>query len=106
MLGAGHGTGAAGFGSQQEPMAVVSIVLCVVAIPIWGCCGPASLVATVAGVILGLVSIGRVHREPGRYSGKQLSIVGLVLNALFTLANLILLLFVVGMFGFGILSGP
>jgi hypothetical protein len=106
MLGAGSGGGGLGSGSQQEPMAVVSIVLCVVAVPIWSCCGPASLVATVAGVILAIVSLGRVNREPERYSGKQLSMVALVLNALFTLGNLILLLFVVGMFGFGLLSSP
>jgi hypothetical protein len=87
-------------------MAIVALVLGVVAIPIWSCCGPASLVATAAGLILGIVSLGRVNREPGRYAGKQLAIIAIALNALFTLGNLVLLIFVAGMFGIGILSGP
>lgn len=106
MLGAGAAGGGPGFGAQQEPMAIVSIVLAIVAVPIWSCCGPASLVATGVGLVLAFVSLGRVNREPERYSGRQLSIAALIVNALFTIGNLIILGVMVAMFGIGILSSP
>ena len=106
MAGAGPTAGGPGYGQQQEPMAIVSLVLGIVAIPIWGCCGPASLVATIAGLVLGFVSLARLNKEPERYTGKPLAITALVLNAVFTLGNVVLLVFFVGIMGVGILSGP
>lgn len=106
MAGAGPGGGGHGFGQQQEPMAVVSLVMGVVAIPIWGCCGPASLVATIVGLVLGFVSLSRLKNQPDRYSGKPLAIAGLAINGVFTVVNVIAMVVLVGMMGFGILAGP
>jgi hypothetical protein len=107
MTGAGGGSaGGPGYGSQQEPLAIVSLVLGVIALPLFGCCGLASLAATLVGLILGFVSLGRVNREPERYSSKGLTIAALAINAVLTLMALVMTIFVVGMMGFGILSGP
>jgi hypothetical protein len=105
MTGAGGG-GGGGFGQQQEPMAIVSLVVGVVSIPLWGCCGPASLAASVIGLIFGFVSLGRLSREPERYTGKPLAIAGLAINGLVTLVNAVLMIFFFGLMGFGMLSGP
>lgn len=105
MTGAGGG-GGGGYGNQQEPLAIVSLVIGVVSIPLWGCCGPASLAASVIGLIFGFVSLGRFSREPERYTGKPLAIAGLVINALVTLVNVVLMIFFFGMMGIGILGGP
>lgn len=107
MAGAGPGGAGPGFGmQQQEPMAIVSLVLGVIAIPLWGCCGPASLAVTLVGLILGFVSLGRLNREPQRFTGKGLAIAGLAINGVLTLVNIVAMIFFFGLMGVGILSGP
>ncbi len=94
-----------GFGAQQEPMAIVSIVLAAVSLPLYFCCGAFALAANLVGLILGFVSMSRIKNEPARYSGRGLAIAGLAVNGAFLVLNIVLMVFVFGMVGLGMLAG-
>lgn len=94
-------------GSATEPMGIISLVLGVVSVPAYFCCSAFALVFNIAGLVLGFVSLSRVNSQPGRYtSGKGIAIAALVVNALFLILNVVLIIFVFGIMGLGILAGP
>lgn len=93
-------------GGGTEPMGIVSLVLGVVSIPAYFCCSVFALVFNIAGLVLGFVSYSRVSSQPERYSGKGIAIAALVVNGIFLLLNIALIVFVFGIMGLGMLSGP
>ena len=93
-------------GTQTEPMGIIALVLGIVSVPVYFCCGPVALAANIVGLVLGFVSINRCNNEPQRYQGKGLAIAALVINALFLILNLVMIEFFFGLMGVGLLSGP
>ncbi len=87
-------------------MGIIALVLGVISIPVYFCCGPVALAANAVGLVLGFVSMSRCNNEPERYQGKGLAIGALVVNALFLILNVVLIVFVFGLMGIGMLSGP
>lgn len=94
------------YGSQQEPMAIVGLVLAAVAVPMYFCCGAFSLVANVVGLVLGFVSLSRVNSAPERYQGRGLAIGAIIANGLMLLANVVMMIFFFGLMGIGLMSSP
>lgn len=92
-------------GSQQEPMGIVSLVLAALSLPLYFCCGGLALAANLIGLILGFLSLSKIKGEPARYAGRGLAIAGLVVNGLFLILNVVLMIFVFGLMGLGILAG-
>jgi hypothetical protein len=84
----------------------MSLVVGVLAVPLFGCCGLLSLAANIVGLVLGFVSLMRVNKEPERYTGKPLAIAALVVNGVLLLLAVIMVIFFFGMMGIGILAGP
>lgn len=94
-------------GGATEPMGIVSLVLGVISVPAYFCCSVFALVFNLAGIVLGFVALSRVSSQPGRYSsGKGIAIAALVVNGLFLILNIVLVIFVFGIMGLGILTSP
>lgn len=106
MIAAGGPGGGPGQGSQQEPMAVASLVAGIASVPLFACCGLLSLGVSIVGVVLGIASLSRLKSEPLRYTGKPLAIAGLAINAIIVIVTLLLMVFMFGIMGIGALSGP
>ncbi len=92
-------------GHETEPMGIVSLVLAALSLPLYFCCGAFALVANLIGLILGFVSLNRIKSLPNRYTGRGMAIAGAVANGILLLLNIILMVFVFGMMGLGILAG-
>jgi len=97
-----YGAGGPG-GNETEPMGVTSLVLGVISLPAFACCSAFALVFNVAGVIFGFVSLSRINREPHRFSSKGMTVAALIVNGVLLLINILLAIFVVGMFGIGLM---
>jgi hypothetical protein len=93
-------------GGGVEPTGLVGLILGVLSVPLYLCCGGLSLVLNLVGFGLGVASLGRVRSSPDRYGSRAVAIAALVVNGVLLLLNVVLMLFVFGMMGFGLLSGP
>ena len=73
--------GGPGHGAQTDTMAIVSLVLGLLSIPLHFCCylgWPAGIVS----IILGVIAVVRINGEPARYSGKGLAYGGIASSAI------------------------
>jgi hypothetical protein len=92
----------AGQQQQQTTAALVSLIFGIVAFTIgWLCLGiPLGLVA----VVLGLVALSQIRRDPAKYGGKPLAIGGIVTGGIVMLVKLALLVIWIVALTFGSLS--
>ena len=67
-------------GGQSEGMAVASLVTGILSIPGHFCCYLGWPLGAVS-IILGILAILKINKEPGRWSGKGLAIGGIVASA-------------------------
>ena len=66
--------------SQQQTLAAASLILGLLAMTVgWICGGP---FLALFAVVLGIVALVQVKKDPSRYGGKVMAIVGLILGAL------------------------
>ncbi|MBK8995310.1 MAG: hypothetical protein IPM35_06070 [Myxococcales bacterium] len=93
-------------GSGVEPTGLVGLILGVLSLPLYLCCGGLSLVLNLVGLGLGVASLARVRAAPDRYGSRAVAIAALVVNGVLLLLNVVLMLFVFGLMGFGLLTGP
>jgi len=65
---------------QTSGLAVASLILSIVSLPLTcGCCGT-GLVAAVLAIVFGHVAISQIRRSEGRLNGKGLAVAGLVVG--------------------------
>lgn len=93
-------------GGATEPMGIVSLVLGVISVPLYFCCGFFALAFNLVGTVLGFVSLTRVNSQPERYSGKGIAIAALAVNGIFLILNIVLIVFFFGIMGVGMLTAP
>ena len=97
-----------GGGGSTEPLGIVSLILGVLSIPLYFCCGVfgmvLNLVLNLTGIVLALVALSRAKSRPGQ--SKAIPIAGLVINGLLLLLSIGLIVFFVGIMGVGLLSSP
>jgi hypothetical protein len=67
---------------QVEPFAALSLAIGTFGILTSWCCGVFVVVTGLAGVVIGVVSLGRIAADPGRYRGRGLAIAGITVSAL------------------------
>jgi hypothetical protein len=60
-------------------MAVASLVLGIVSVPMICCCG-AGFVAAVLAIVFGHVAVGQIRRSEGRLDGAGMAVAGLVIG--------------------------
>jgi hypothetical protein len=101
-----------GYGYQQppqstpvSPLALISLISGIgsIFVSFFGCCCgfffAATFVAGLTAVITGHVALAKFQREPGRESGKEMAIIGLVLGYMgLALVLVIVILMIVAMF--------
>jgi len=60
-------------------LAIASLVLGIVSVPMMCCCG-AGLVAAILAIVFGHLAIGQIRRSEGRLDGKGMAVAGLVMG--------------------------
>ena len=85
---------------QKQGLAIASLVLGIFSITAGWCCSIGLLSAPV-GIILGIVSLVQIKNDPAQNTGKPLSIIGIVLGALYVLFWIVIFL----IYGFAIFMG-
>jgi hypothetical protein len=93
-------------GGGVEPTGLIGLILGVLSVPLYLCCGGFSLVLNLVGLGLGFTSLTRVRAAPDRYGSRAVAIAALIVNGLLLLLNVLMILFVFGMMGIGILKSP
>lgn len=93
-------------GGGVEPSGLVGLILGVLSLPLWFCCGGFSVALNLVGLALAFTSLTRIRSAPDRYGSRGVAIAALIVNGVFLLLNAALILFVFGMMGVGILTGP
>lgn len=95
-------------GGSTDPLGIISLILGVLAVPLYFCCGAFGMIVNVAlnltGVVLALVALNRAKSRPDQSKG--IPIAGLIVNGLLLLLSIGLIVFFVGVVGVGVLSGP
>ena len=61
-------------GGETNGMAIASLVLGILSFAMCGC------MTAIPGIVCGHMALGQIKREPERYKGRELAIVGLVLS--------------------------
>ena len=90
-----------GCGSGREPLGLVGLILGVLSLPLYLCCGGLSLVLNLVGLGLGVAGMARSR---GGGQGRAVAIAAVAVNGLLLLLNVLAIVFVFGVMGFGILS--
>ena len=79
--------------TKKQGLAIASLILGIVSITIGLCCYIGALTSPVA-IVLGIISLVQIKNNPNENGGKPLSIVGIILGALyFVVAALIILIY-------------
>ncbi|MBI3201955.1 MAG: hypothetical protein HYZ29_10460 [Myxococcales bacterium] len=87
----------------SEPLGIVGLILGVISLPLYLCCGGLSLVLNLVGLGLGVAGLARSR---GGGQGRAVAIAAVVVNGLLLLLNVLAIVFVFGVMGFGLLSSP
>ncbi len=82
-----------GGGRQNEPTGVVALVLGVLSVLFVFCCAVFTFLFSVSGVVTGIISLVRIHSEPGRFRGNGIAIAGIVVSLLGPLLYVLLWIF-------------
>lgn len=72
----------------QQNIAVLSMVLALVSIPLSFCCSIGMLTSPIA-IALGIFSLFKIKQDPSKYGGKGMAIAGIVVGALCLLFTVI-----------------
>lgn len=80
-----------------DPLAIWSVSLAAGSVPFLCCCSIVSAPAIVGSIVCGILSLCRQRDEPGKWSGANLAIIGLVVSAL----NALVLIFFFGIAALG-----
>lgn len=84
--------GGIGGGPKTESMALASMICGIVSIPAMFCCYAGVPLAIVA-IVLGIIGIGNVNKEPQLYEGKGMATAGIITGAFSLLLVVMLLVF-------------
>lgn len=76
-------------------LAIASLVCGIISIPGGCCCSFLSIPIAIAAVIMGIIGINKINREPHIYSGKGLAIGGIVTGGVALVFGVVML--IVGM---------
>ena len=69
-----------GLGNQQQSLAVASLILGLISITFgWICGGP---FFALLAVILGIIALMQIRKDPARYGGKPLALTGTIMGAI------------------------
>ena len=85
----------------SQGLAMASMIVAIVGVVSAGCFGP---LPGIAALIMGLVALSQIKREPDKYGGKPLAIAGVAIGAVsvaFYLLLLLWFLFGIGLGAFG-----
>ena len=74
---------------QQQGLALASLILGIASITFGWICGGLLLAPT--AVIMGLVALSQVKRNPGQYGGKPLALGGLITGSIFLLVHAVII---------------
>ncbi len=85
-------------GPKTDELAVASLVLAIVAIPFFCCCGWVSLIMSLAAVGCGAVSLQRIKTDP-KLAGRGLAIAGIILGASIAIVFIVWLVLGLGTYG-------
>jgi hypothetical protein len=85
---------------QKQGLAVAALVLGIFSMTIGWCCSIGLLSAPV-GIVLGIISLVQIKNDPAQTTGKPLSIIGIVLSAVYILFWIVIFL----IYGFAIFMG-
>lgn len=98
FVGSGGGPGGGfGGGPRTETLAIISLVVGILSVPMSFCCSFFGIPLSITAVIMGVIAIGNINKDPQQLDGKGLAIGGIATGA-FGLVMLVLLL-VFGMAG-------
>ena len=92
-------------GAGSEPLGLVGLILGVLSLPLYLCCGGLSIVLNLVGLGLGVAALAR-GRSAERQGSRAVAMAAVIVNGLLLLLSVVAMLFFFGMMGFGILSGP
>jgi hypothetical protein len=74
-----------------HPLAIASLVLGILSVP-GCCCWFASTPISVAGLVLGLVALGKIRSSPQAWQGYGLAVAGVVLSSVGVVLSLLAIL--------------
>ncbi len=98
FVGSGGGPGGGfGGGPRTETLAIISLVVGILSVPMSFCCSFFGIPLSITAVIMGVIAIGNINKDPQQLEGKGMAIGGIATGA-FGLVMLVLLL-VFGMAG-------
>ena len=75
-------------------LAIASLVLGIVSVPMMCCCG-AGLVAAILAIVFGHLAIGQIRRSEGRLDGKGMAVAGLVVGYASVALQILVIIFFV-----------
>jgi Na+/proline symporter len=81
---------------QNDPLALASIGVGVFSLITCFCCGLFGLPFPIAAVVLGVLSMNRINKEPDRYTGKNLAIAGIAVGAVSLVLTIVMIFVGVG----------
>ena len=84
----------------QQGLAIASLILSIVSIPLGFCCYVGYLTAPVS-IALGIASLVQIKNNPEQHTGKPLAIIGIGISALFLVATVLVIL----LYGLGMILG-
>jgi uncharacterized membrane protein len=67
-------------GPTFHPLAITSLILGIVSVPSC-CCLFATPLLSIAGVVLGIVSMGKIRENPQAWKGREMAIAGIALSS-------------------------
>ena len=88
---------------KTDELAVVSLVLAIVGVPFFCCCGWISLITSIAAIACGAVSLQRIKTDP-KLGGRGLAIAGIILGASIALVFVLWLVLGLGTYGAALIA--
>lgn len=89
-----------GYDNQAAPgvdfLAIISLVVGLLGCPLSCCCGFFSLPLSIGAIVLGILSVLRINKEPHRFKGKGIAIAGIVLGGLIVVLMIVGIVFGIG----------
>lgn len=67
---------------KTSGLAVASLIVGIVSLPLSLCCPPLSIIGALAALVMGLIAASQIGKSGGQLGGKGLAIAGIVLGAL------------------------
>jgi hypothetical protein len=82
----------------NQGLALASMITAIAGVVLGGCLGP---LPGIAALIMGLVALSQIKKEPDKYGGKPLATAGVIIGSISIVFYLILFLWFILALGFG-----